>query len=161
MNRLLMIGSLAALLVGATGCLHHNVNSGCNKGICATGDCSGSCDCSDSNRGSGSCCNGKCAGGACGAHMIDRLGSLCGLCGAKNCNCGYRTGCQAGPLGWQQGGLDYSSHLNPGLCGHHAHHALMGRPQYGGLPSAQVGYPYYTIRGPRDFLVDNPPSIGR
>ncbi len=22
-------------------------------------------------------------------------------------------------------------------------------------------YPYYTVRGPRDFLVDNPPSIGR
>jgi hypothetical protein len=24
----------------------------------------------------------------------------------------------------------------------------------------QYAYPYYTIRGPRDFLVDNPPSIG-
>ena len=23
-----------------------------------------------------------------------------------------------------------------------------------------VTYPYYTVRGPRDFLVDNPPSIG-
>jgi hypothetical protein len=22
------------------------------------------------------------------------------------------------------------------------------------------GYPYYTIRGPRDFLVDNPPPLG-
>lgn len=28
-----------------------------------------------------------------------------------------------------------------------------------GPPSAMV-YPYYTIRGPRDFLLDNPPSIG-
>jgi hypothetical protein len=26
---------------------------------------------------------------------------------------------------------------------------------------AQVAYPYYTTRGPRDFLVDNPPTIGR
>lgn len=26
---------------------------------------------------------------------------------------------------------------------------------------AVVGYPYYTVRGPRDFLMDNPPSIGR
>jgi hypothetical protein len=37
-------------------------------------------------------------------------------------------------------------------------------PAYGGPagpPSAQVAYPYYTIRGPRDFLLDNPPSIGR
>jgi hypothetical protein len=29
-----------------------------------------------------------------------------------------------------------------------------------GPPSAQVGYPYYTTRGPRDFFADNPPSIG-
>jgi hypothetical protein len=26
--------------------------------------------------------------------------------------------------------------------------------------SAQVAYPYYTTRGPRDFLAKNPPSIG-
>lgn len=31
---------------------------------------------------------------------------------------------------------------------------------YGGPPSAQVAYPYYTTRGPRDFLINNPPSIG-
>jgi hypothetical protein len=30
-----------------------------------------------------------------------------------------------------------------------------------GMPGAVVAYPYYTIRGPRDFLLDNPPSIGR
>jgi hypothetical protein len=30
-----------------------------------------------------------------------------------------------------------------------------------GNPGAVVAYPYYTIRGPRDFLLDNPPSIGR
>jgi hypothetical protein len=30
----------------------------------------------------------------------------------------------------------------------------------GGAPSAQVAYPYYTTRGPRDFLTNNPPSIG-
>lgn len=29
-----------------------------------------------------------------------------------------------------------------------------------GGPVPQYAYPYYTIRGPRDFLVDNPPSIG-
>jgi hypothetical protein len=36
------------------------------------------------------------------------------------------------------------------------------RPELGpaGPPSGTVGYPYYTLRGPRDFLVDNPPSIG-
>jgi len=29
-----------------------------------------------------------------------------------------------------------------------------------GPPTGAVAYPYYTVRGPRDFLVDNPPSIG-
>lgn len=30
-----------------------------------------------------------------------------------------------------------------------------------GAPStAQVAYPYYTTRGPRDFLMNNPPTIG-
>lgn len=29
-----------------------------------------------------------------------------------------------------------------------------------GPPVGQVGYPYYTVRGPRDFLMANPPSIG-
>lgn len=30
----------------------------------------------------------------------------------------------------------------------------------GGPPSGTYGYPYYTTRAPRDFLMDNPPSIG-
>lgn len=34
------------------------------------------------------------------------------------------------------------------------------QPVAGGPPSAQVAYPYYTTRGPRDFLNPNPPSIG-
>ena len=29
-----------------------------------------------------------------------------------------------------------------------------------GPPGGTVAYPYYTLRGPRDFLLDNPPSIG-
>lgn len=30
-----------------------------------------------------------------------------------------------------------------------------------GPATAAYSYPYYTTRGPRDFLVDDPPSIGR
>jgi len=30
-----------------------------------------------------------------------------------------------------------------------------------GPPTAQVAYPYYTTRGPRDFLARNPRSVGR
>ena len=29
-----------------------------------------------------------------------------------------------------------------------------------GPPAPTVTYPYYTTRGPRDFLANNPPSIG-
>jgi hypothetical protein len=69
-----------------------------------------------------------------------------------------------------------------GMLGHHGHghghgdgyagyapHGMPGykKPPHGreyigpqGPPTAQVAYPYYTIRGPRDFLIDNPPSIG-
>jgi len=30
----------------------------------------------------------------------------------------------------------------------------------GAPPSATVAYPYYTTRAPRDFLLNNPPTIG-
>lgn len=30
----------------------------------------------------------------------------------------------------------------------------------GAPSSAQVAYPYYTTRGPRDFLLNNPPPLG-
>jgi predicted small secreted protein len=45
-------------------------------------------------------------------------------------------------------------------------HATQGwrhqAPEMGpaGPPTAATAYPYYTLRGPRDFLTDNPPSIG-
>ena len=35
------------------------------------------------------------------------------------------------------------------------------RPFQPGPPTAQVTYPYYTTRGPRDYLERNPRSIGR
>lgn len=50
------------------------------------------------------------------------------------------------------------AHRTPGYPHHHHHREYVG-PQ--GPPTAQVAYPYYTTRGPRDFLLDNPPSIGR
>src|SRR5262249_1629706 len=50
------------------------------------------------------------------------------------------------------------AHRTPGYPHHHFHREYVG-PQ--GPPTAQVAYPYYTIRGPRDFFIDNPPSIGR
>lgn len=166
MNRWLLIGSLAGLLFASTGCLHHNTRGGCSTGSCgSSGGChSGACGttvgCNSGSCGngcqSGACGNG-CQSGGChdGSGVLGKLG--CGGCNSAGC----RTGCVAGPLGWQQGGLDYSSHLQPGLLGHNAGANLQARPFTPGPPTAQVAYPYYSVRGPRDFFLDNPPTIGR
>jgi hypothetical protein len=54
---------------------------------------------------------------------------------------------------------------------HGALHGMLGRHGKGcmgtccgkavGPSTGAVAYPYYTLRGPRDFLLDDPPSIGR
>jgi hypothetical protein len=72
------------------------------------------------------------------------------------------------------GGHGHGGHGHDGGYGHggpygHAAHGMPGykKPAHGreyigpqGPPTAQVAYPYYTIRGPRDFLINNPPTIG-
>jgi hypothetical protein len=93
----------------------------------------------------------------CSPHGGGLLGKLNGNQCAGDCN--VATGCRACKLGWQHGGLDYSE----GLATGNPLHAAPGRqsPMVAGPPTAGVAYPYYTVRGPRDFLQDNPPSIGR
>ena len=74
----------------------------------------------------------------------------------RDCNqCGIGAGCRPCTIGWQRGGTDYQSHLSHSRYPHHA------QSQAGGPQAATVAYPYYTTRGPRDFLADNPPTIGR
>ncbi len=97
----------------------------------------------------------------------------CGVLGhrrSNDCNhCNGALGCRPCNLGWQRGGTDYQRFLsnNGGPGGHAGHvgrHAAAqptGAGGAGGAPAAQVAYPYYTARGPRDFLMDNPPTIGR
>ncbi|GIX00088.1 MAG: hypothetical protein KatS3mg111_3420 [Pirellulaceae bacterium] len=80
----------------------------------------------------------------------------CELLHRRHCNpCRGNLGCRPCPMGWQRGGTDYQSCL--GRYGHHAG----GTAQVAGPGAAQVAYPYYTTRGPRDFFVDDPPTIGR
>lgn len=62
------------------------------------------------------------------------------------------------PHGGGHYGYFGGAHRTPGYPHHHLHREYVGPP---GPPTAQVAYPYYTVRGPRDFLMDNPPSIGR
>jgi hypothetical protein len=42
-------------------------------------------------------------------------------------------------------------------CGPSGDHMYTFNP---GPPTGQTAYPYYTLRGPRDYLLNNPPSIG-
>jgi hypothetical protein len=74
---------------------------------------------------------------------------------AGHCNtCNGPIGCRPCPMAWQRGGTDYGAHLSHSQ---YRHDNQVGS----GVTSATVGYPYYTVRGPRDFLANNPPTIGR
>ena len=97
--------------------------------------------------------------------------SGCGLMGnrrsSNSCNhCNGALGCRPCNLGWQRGGTDYQRFLGNnggpgGRLGQNAGSQPPGACGPAGAPAAQVAYPYYTARGPRDFLMDNPPTIGR
>ncbi|HYO25427.1 MAG TPA: hypothetical protein VEQ85_10825 [Lacipirellulaceae bacterium] len=90
-----------------------------------------SCGCAVGAACSGTCCD-PCNSKAC-RRVIDGIASGgCGPCGA------------CGPHGICPNGQTYPEY-----------------PTFNqGPPVGQTAYPYYTTRGPRDFLRDNPPSIG-
>ena len=67
------------------------------------------------------------------------------------------TGCHSACNDCRCGGLGLLHH--GGLHGPARSH-YQPETQPAGGPVGQYAYPYYTTRGPRDFLVDNPPSIG-
>ena len=140
---------------------------GCADG-CAPG-CGDACGCG---------CNGCNGCGCCGDGYP--AGSYdCSACGSPYWgNCGYRH-----PHGYVTGrecmcgGPGECRPPGPAIapCGNGYCCSCCGQPAPGccccnsgdqhynfnpGPPVAQTAYPYYTLRGPRDFLVDNPPSIG-
>ncbi len=78
-----------------------------------------------------------------------------GCANRRACNeCNGPLGCRPCQIGWQRGGHDYGRHLSYSNTGQAPEGAA-------GPAAAQVAYPYYTTRGPRDFLLNNPPTIGR
>ncbi len=102
----------------------------------------------------GACRDGACENGQCA------VGGPCESCGPGGCQPGCRD-CASGHCKkhvGRYGGLA-KHHLSP------AERAALAASDYGatqpaGPPSGAVAYPYYTTRGPRDFLAKNPPSIG-
>jgi hypothetical protein len=95
----------------------------------------------------------------------------------SGCCCGSGGGCCGLCSGWPGSGYaDYAAcntptqvpceTCGPATCQTCARPdvGLGGDPAYRtvnpGPPTAAITYPYYTTRGPRDFLAQNPPSIG-
>jgi len=80
-------------------------------------------------------------------------------CAGRQCSCGNEGG---GPGPLRPRGFAVNRDRGGGIIANHGgRHGGSGEAGMDGPQSASVGYPYYTTRGPRDFLVDNPPSIGR
>ena len=76
---------------------------------------------------------------------------LLGVCGCHHHNvCG--DGCNGGCGSVGTPGPAHVGQVPQGYV-----HDVGAQP---GPPSAAYAYPYYTTRAPRDFLLDNPPSIG-
>lgn len=86
-----------------------------------------------------------------GCCLLDRI-FCCRSAGCTYGNCGG-AGCSTCGGGYAGGGR----HLPPGCDVASAEANAM---YAGGPPTGAVAYPYYTNRGPRDFLASNPGSIG-
>ncbi len=139
---LLLIGT--TLLAASTGCGICDEMFGFHRpwggGDCG---CNNGCGC-----GGGACANGACGNGAC-------ANGACGNGGCENGACG--NGACGDPNGYGDGGNGYANNGGHGQLPRGVGGTYVG-PQ--GPPTGAVAYPYYTTRGPRDFLVNNPPSIG-
>ena len=155
MKQTLFLMLAVVLVVGLSGCCG---TRGCGPSSCLIDGSSGTCadspeTCQPCDTGGcGSCAqNSGCeAGGqsaqACGCNECrgskgGRLrGLLSSVCPSKCGPCGSGGPCAGG--GCLAGG-------GQGGCG-----------QAGNNLMSPIAYPYYTLRGPRDFLAKNPPSIG-
>ncbi len=95
----------------------------------------------------GDACGGGCGPFGTGGYGMcdDGCSNGClqnGLSKLLDCNGCNGGGCLGGPGGPCNSSGDQNYNFNAGP------------------PTGQVAYPYYTTRGPRDFLMCNPPSIG-
>jgi hypothetical protein len=138
---------VAMLSLATSGCARHRM-MGCGEPACGV-PCEPACGCCDPSCGDPCCNDGCCADGRCGLGQGNgngnERGQVCSACGGAGCGacggCGF-IGALATGLCPHAGGYPEAQNFNPGP------------------PTGQTAYPYYTTRGPRDFLQNNPPSIG-
>jgi hypothetical protein len=116
--------------------------------------------------GSGNCYGheGPCQAG-CGAACGGAGCSDCGMAGNSVTEGGYVDGgyenMQMGPGSYAQRPVGRKHHPAGGHPMVHQRRNAGGQYEFAaGPPTGGVTYPYYTNRGPRDFLAKNPRSIG-
>ena len=135
MKRVLLAAALAVVISSSTGCCALDWMFG-------HGGCAGCC-------------------GKCGPYP--GCGSQCGPGGGCSDGCGPN-GCGAGgygPAGYGGGGGGCGpGGCGPGGCARRAPGPMDDGSAFAGPPTGGVTYPYYTTRGPRDFLASNPRGIG-
>lgn len=92
----------------------------------------------------------------------DSYGDCSGCYGNSNeCGCGCEPGCGCHNPGCCGCGTSQQGMVNGAVCGVLDGHYKDNRYDFTpGPPVAQTAYPYYTVHGPRDFLLNNPPSLG-
>ena len=162
--------ALAMISFSATGC--HTIQS-CHSGSCGSAGCT---SCGDVINGCSSCgqagCNDCGKGGLLGHGLFGGHGGLLGHghLGKGHLGHGHGLGHHGacprcglrGLLGGSCKGCGLHLGHGAGLLGKH-HQTPYTEPFAGpyGPTAPTVGYPYYTNRAPRDFLVNNPPTIGR
>jgi hypothetical protein len=145
MKRMLWTLLTITLLAGVSGCCWPprpflpGCIIGCGRNcLKKTGGCAEACGAECRPDGCGQCAGAGCEG--CG-------GAGCEMCGGVGCDtcrgagCGQPRALACGSLGCLGAGRQADQFMP-------------------GPPSAAITYPYYSNRGPRDFLAESPPSIG-
>ena len=138
---------------------------GCPEDCCCDTCCECTCGCPED------CCCDTCCECTCGCPEDCCCDAGCdSACGCpEDCCCDAGCGCSDGCCGCDNGGCCSDQGCGPcqrmagrvasGFCPHSSGYPAMYNFNPG-PPSGQTAYPYYTTRGPRDFLQNNPPTIG-
>lgn len=149
-----MLAALAAVaLAGGTGCVGMH-GMGCTPQMACGAACSDCTSCGSCDAGCASCestWDGYCAGDCgCSSGACTSCGDGCSTCG--------------GGLFAELHAKHAAKHAGGFFSLHHGKHGNYCDDGYGNgvvNGAGAVAYPYYTTRGPRDFLACEPRTIGR
>ena len=149
---------------GSCGCTHGNCEASCPGGNCGVFDRYQGSECGPQyptgpyDTQACDSCNWGCNGHRHPQGYRNTRECYCQNDGCNGCQGQPNCTCQKCGRGYCCGGPGVGCSCCPFCgCGPSGDHNYNFAP---GPPTAQTAYPYYTLRGPRDFLLNNPPSIG-